>query len=543
MSPVPSRDRLDELTVKGVHVALRTVALAPEQRAARRLRAQAELLPAPGPDAPKVAFLTPRSWASHVQWEAMIGHALRLRGADVSYITCGGGLEICDRTNTWEAPPMPCRTCDGYVDDALAAHGFERHPLRDGWEEDDPAPWPEIDALSLGELERLQDDGLDLGRLVEIPAKWFLMVGTYEGDPLAPLTLRRFLRSARRVARGLARTLDRLRPDVVVMLNGLFLFEAIAAALCRARGIEIVSYERALIKETLIFRRGGAACELDLSPWWDERKRRPLTDADEQGLDEYLAERRHGRRTIDRYWDRVQFDLPPRKTSGRLVSLFTNVTWDSAVIGTEIAFPSMSAWVAGAIEAFAARPEHELVIRVHPAEAKLSGRETREPIGRFIETRFPVLPPNVTVIGADDPRSSYPLMEASDVGLAFASTAGLELALYDTPVIVAARTHYRGRGFTIDVSSPEEFERALDATLADPAAHAPDRDLARRYGWLFFFGAPIRSPGVEEHVLGLARLTVSDLQEMAPGADPEIDRICDGILGLGDFGPKQPHPT
>ena len=49
-------------------------------------------------------------------------------------MTCGGGLEICDRANTWEAPPMPCRSCTRYVEDSIDAHGFDRVPLRQGWE-------------------------------------------------------------------------------------------------------------------------------------------------------------------------------------------------------------------------------------------------------------------------------------------------------------------------------------------------------------------------------------------------------------------------
>ena len=106
----------------------------------------------------------------------------------------------------------------------------------------------------------------------------------------------------------------------------------------------------------------------------------------------------------------------------------------------------------------------------------------------------------------------------------------MELALAGTPVIVAGRSHYRGKGFTLDVSSPEEFAATLDAVLDDPDAHAPYAELARRYAYLFFFRAPVASPGVEEHVLGLARITVRDLAELAPGADGDVDRICDLIL-------------
>src|SRR5207248_10827115 len=121
---------------------------APEQLQARRLGAQARTqVPAPPAGATRVAILSPRDWAAHVQWEGMIAQALRLRGADVTFITCGGGLEICDRANTWEAPPMPCASCSRYVADSLDAHGFAHDTIRRGWVHDDPGTWPELDSI------------------------------------------------------------------------------------------------------------------------------------------------------------------------------------------------------------------------------------------------------------------------------------------------------------------------------------------------------------------------------------------------------------
>jgi hypothetical protein len=542
VSPLPRADRLVEYGRKGAHLALRQFAAAPEQRAARGLAAQArQLVPgAPAPDAPRVAILTPRDWAAHVQWEGMIAQALRLRGADVRFITCGGGLEICDRSNVWEAPPMPCSTCTRYVEGSVDAHGFERIALRAGWEEGDGGRWLEPDSTSGSDLAELEELGLPLGRLVDIPSKWFLM-GTQVGDdPIGPLTVRRFLRSARLVARGLEKALDELRPDVVLLLNGLFFFEAICWELCLRRGIEVVSYERGFIKETLVFRRGAPACLLDISEAWERWQDIPLTPEEDTQLDAYLEDREHGKRTIDQFWGDARFHSVERLRPGRLVTLFTNLTWDSAVIGQELAFASIQDWLAAAIEAFADRPEDELIVRIHPAEAKLPGKQTREPIRAFVTARFPRLPPNVRIVDATDPTSSYPMMLASDVGLVFTSTTGLELALRGKPVIVAGRTHYREKGFTVDVSTPEEFLAALDKSLADPDALAPDVERARRYAYLFFFRAPVASPGVEEHVLGLARLTVGDLNDLAPGHNASVDRICDGILGRHDFVPTVP---
>jgi hypothetical protein len=409
--------------------------------------------------------------------------------------------------------------------------------LRDGWEPGDFGRWPELDEVSLVDLIDVKEEGLDLGRLTRIPVSWFLMRESLSDDPLAPRTWRAFIRSARRIARGVRAALDRRTPDVVVLCNGLFLFEAVAWAVCRERGIDVVTYERGFIKETLVFRRNDAACLTPMDELWAKFADHPLTDAEAQTLDRYLDDRRHGRRTIDRFWNDAQFVKPEHGRSGRLVALFPNLTWDSAVIGQSAAFGSIQQWLAAAIEFFAARAEHELVIRLHPAEVKLPGKQTREPLGAFLDDRFPQLPPNVRVITPESDVSSYPLMDACDLGLVYTSTTGLELALTGRPVIVAGRTHYRGKGLTLDATSPEHFEKLLNAVLDDPAGHRPDVELTRRYAYLFFFRSTLASPGVVEHVPGLARITVRDLCELEPGRNESVDRICDGILGLADFVP------
>lgn len=529
---IAGRSRAQEIAVKVVHAGLRLGALAPEERAARRLRAEAADLPPPS--GPRVLILSPRDWASHVQWDAMIGQALRLRGADVHLATCGGGLAICDRANTWEAPPMPCRTCSRYTKGALAAHGL---PAAELTALAPPLPWPELDGMDLSELRGATWDGVDLGRLVEIPVSWFLMRTDLDRDPLAPRTYREFLRSARRLAVASRALLDRVRPDVVVLCNGLFLFESVLWAICRERGIPVVTYERGFIKETLVMDVDNAAPWFNFGGGWALARERPLTQEEDAVLDAYLMDRRHGRRTIDRFWGSPDFTAPERTAGdGRLVSLFTNLTWDSAVIGKEQAFSSIQEWLAASVRLFATRPADRLVIRVHPAELKLPGKQTREPMAQVLRDRIGTLPPNVRLVGAADDLSSYPLMEQSDFGLVYTSTTGLEMSALGKPVVVAGRTHYGQKGFTLDAADPEDFEAIVLRLLDDPMAGAPDRALARRYAHYFWFEAPVPSPGVEEHVRGLARLSVHSLEELGPGRHEGADRICDLILSAARRG-------
>ena len=47
--------------------------------------------------------------------------------------------------------------------------------------------------------------------------------------------------------------------DTVVMLNGLFTFEAVARAICEEEGIDVVTYERTHRAESFVFARNAAA--------------------------------------------------------------------------------------------------------------------------------------------------------------------------------------------------------------------------------------------------------------------------------------------
>ena len=320
---------------------------------------------------------------------------------------------------------MPCRSCAKYVHDSIDADRLPRTSIREGWEDDDPGDWPELDEMTLGELVDVVIDGLPLGELSAIPVAWFLLRTDYHLDPIAPRTWREFLRSARRIARGVHAALDKTNPDVVVLLNGLFLFEAIAWAICRERGIDVVTYERGFIKETMLFRRNEVAAYLRLDDIWPRFADLALTKEESDRLDVYLEDRRHGRRTIDRYWEDVEFTQPDRETAGRMVVMFPNITWDSAVIGQTVAYATIQEWITATIDYFAQRPNDRLVVRLHPAEVKLPGKQTRESLTDFIRNAYPSLPANVTVIDPSNNTSSYPLMEACDVGLVFTSTAGL----------------------------------------------------------------------------------------------------------------------
>ena len=119
------------------------------------------------------------------------------------------------------------------------------------------------------------------------------------------------------------------------------------------------------------------------------------------------------------------------------------------------------------------------------------------------------------------------------LGLVYTSTVGLELAARGVPVVVAADTHYRGRGFTIDTDNPGDYWAAADRLLASPPGTVERKrtsELARRYAALFFFRFHNVLAAVTEDGRSSPRIKVTAASDLDPGSDPAMDRVVTAVL-------------
>jgi hypothetical protein len=331
--------------------------------------------------------------------------------------------------------------------------------------------------------------------------------------------------------------IDEFAPTQVLLLNGLFLFESIVWELCKMRDIDVISYERSFILDTFVFARNDGAGFCKVDDVWAEWQNIQLSDDENAELDKYLNDRQLGLRTSDDYWKDVRESNVKRIRSGRRAVLFTNLVWDSAVLRQDVAFPSIVDWIVAAIEEFRDRPNDELVIRIHPAETKLSGRESREEMETAVRGRITQIPDNVIIIPSTDPTSSYQLMREADFGLVYSSTTGMEMVLTGKPVVVSAKTHYRNKGFTVDVNTAEEFKRAIDSLTSDNSDLLPDLELTRKYAYLFFFRAPYSSMGVTEPIRGLVSMTSEKPRELLGPENIDIRRFVSAMALRSSFNP------
>ncbi len=487
-------------------------------------------------DGKRVLFFTFRYWNTHAVWDALLAHALRQRGAHVSFFTCGGRLPVCDAAPHTLAPPMPCDNCAPYLDRLLSTLRLPHQDARDFITSAERAEIRHVIAnLRPGECEGFEYDGLPLGQLVRPSVYWFLLSGNPEYNEEFFDAYRKFLYSGVVIARAIGRRLDAHRPAVLYLLNGLFFAERIAIEQARRRGIEFVAHEGGFFPDTQVFARNGFASHYPVNDYWPRYAQRPLTPGEARRLDEYLAQRRRGQQDVSQYYPTIESDVAAiyrrldLSQSSQVVTLYTNVDWDTACFAAGSIFASMDDWIEHTIRIVSNQNNTQLVIRIHPGEVRLPFLEPRVKVAEMIRRRFPQLPSNVRIVPPESDISSYTLMEFSALNLVYTSTVGLEMVLRQRPILSAGRGYYTEKGFTRELTGLEEYEALLARIGEIQPPTAQEVELARRYASMFFFRHHIPFPLTRTDA-GRLSLLFDHLNALQPGREPMIDLLCDAIL-------------
>jgi hypothetical protein len=288
------------------------------------------------------------------------------------------------------------------------------------------------------------------------------------------------------------------KPDVVLIPNGLILEMGIVFRVARYLNINAVTYEFNDQREQIWLAQNSSIMQQDTDYIVNARCHLPMTDE----MFERVADLENARRGArvwgksKRLWQYVssQGAQETRKLLNLddrpVVMLAANVLGDSLTLGRDIFAASMTEWITKTVQYFAKRTDVQMVIRVHPGEKLVPQAKS---MGTVVREALPEIPSHIHVIGALDKINTYDLIEIADVGLAYTTTVGLETAMNGRPVISCGKTHYRGRGFTLDPNSWDEYYATLEKVLADIPAHQLNEkqtEFAWNYAYRFFFEYP-----------------------------------------------------
>jgi hypothetical protein len=528
--------------------------LAGESWAAIRDRAQADR------QAPRVLMATTvGGHLAAVQFDAMIAAALTLRGANVAFLLCDAALPACmvdqhdwyaDRRRFLE-PPLErsvCRTCWPVGEKYLAPLGLPMLRLSelvgDHARQEAYAAADAVDPAAAGDW-RFRD--LPVGEHGLAGALRFHARADLDGVPHGREVLARYLRAGAVAAVAAGNVAARFPYDVLVAHHGIYIPQGIWVAATHKAGRRVVTWNPGYKTGSFVLSQNDTYHKTMISEDTALWETLPLDEARRALLHDYLRKRRSGAGDWISFGSGQSGEF--RESLGRLgldparptVGLLTSVMWDAQLHYDSNAFASQLDWLDATIEHFSARPELNLIVRVHPAE--ITGFiPSEQRAADHIAKKFGRLPANIAVVGPENPLSTYALMDGCDSVLIYSTKTGIELSAIGIPVVVAGEAWIRNKGFSIDANSPDDYRAILERLPLGRRLSAAEQERAERYAWHFFFRRMVELPGFQKHAgWPPYRAAIDSLDALAPGADANLDMACREIVAGGPFLAATPY--
>ena len=485
--------------------------------------------------------------------ESTLAAALALRDAEVEIVLCDAALPACLRAEYADLPDdsvlterrLPktfCPTCQGRGRAMFEPLGLKVHYLSELITQADRDEALAIaEATPAAEIDGLVLEGLQIGEHARAGALRYYTRGDLEAEPNGETVLRRYLEASILSIRAYQRLLARGSYDVAVFHHGLYVPQGLVGEVCRARGVRVVNWVVAYRNNSFVLSHEDTYHHTmmtePVSAWqdmaWGERQRQEIAD--------YLKSRSHGGRDWIGFHEKAEEDAGVVLGSlgldlGKpIIGMLSNVVWDAQLHYPANAFASQADWAVRTIEYFRARPELQLLLRVHPAEVRGTS-PSRQPLAAEIARLVPDLPPNVFIVPPESPVSTYAAMAGCDSVLIYGTKMGVELTPLGIPVVVAGEAWIKNKGLTLDAATPEDYLRILDSLPLGRRLEPDVVERARKYAYHFFFRRMIP--------LGFLRKVNSNLfftpdiagvDELAEGSDVALDLVCEAILTGSPF--------
>ena len=390
-------------------------------------------------------------YVSSIFKEAAIAKALQIMGHDVTMLICGGKLYSCTGMFNINVPPNKgmCHNCVRFGIELFDILGLPYITYPSFIHED----MRSIEESCFAQIQHNKDYfGVDVDfHARSSTARYF------KGEKLYDEEIYKQKLANAVIATTVAKLYDQVyNPDIIVTSHGCYAEWGSFADYFKNQGKKVYTWYTGYNHRSLVFDL------INIDTDYNRYKRihgDSLSDKEQTELQTYLDKRREG---TD---DTSQYDFIKKATyvcnSGnfeRTFVLYPNLPWDVDPTCLSDFCDDVYDWVEKTIILFTKFPQYQLIIKTHPAEKLFRSRNS---VYDFIMDKYTKLPSNIFVVNPDENMSPYSLFEYTDVGIIANGTTGLEMVLNDIPTIVVGHAHYRGKGFTYDASTLEEYINLL----------------------------------------------------------------------------------
>lgn len=457
--------------------------------------------------------------------------SLHLTGGKVIHFVCRAGLRPCllgTRPEVPEASP-PCMGCifqSRRLYAGAEVRWFRTSPTNDLLRK--------LQGLRVEELGQVEHQKLPLGTLVLPSVRWILRRHHLKDDPPTRALFRFYMASAWHVAHEFKKLVDEVNPSAIVVFNGMFYPEALVRYVARKMGIRVISHEVGVQPLSAFFTEGEAtAYPLEIQEDFD------LTPEQNRKLDHYLADRFKGNFTMAgiRFWPKMvslnKNVLERLLHFKRMVLVFTNVVFDTSQLHANVVFSNMFEWLDLIVEMSKEYSETLFVIRAHPDEYR-PGKRSCETVAEWVANRLVQRRPNLVFIDADEPASSYELIERAHFVMVYNSTIGLEASILGKAVVCGGKARFTPYRTVYFPKSREAFREQTCQFLTSDRIDVPVyfRVNARRFMYYHLFCAslPFEDFLKEDRAKpGYVRLKDITWEKLNASHSPVLQAILQGV--------------
>ena len=462
---------------------------------------------------------------------------MRAAGIPVRYLVCHEAMLQCTLGTNWRDlnQPPPCKECIRFGENILPSKLST--PMRLNRELIEQLE-SDLESRSLDELSEWRFGDLAIGELCLPTVRWVLRRHDLYDDRATRGLLVKYLLSAASLAEWFFTTFAELEPRALLVFNGITYPEAVARATALRLGIPVTTHEVGLrplsaffSHEHATFREVDLPEESRLDPNWS------------QVLDAYLEDRGQGRFSMAgvRFWPEIE-PIPTElkvsmKAYPQVVSIFTNVIFDTSQVHANSIFEHMFEWLDAVGALTADYPETVFVIRAHPDENR-PGKESRQSVADWFESSGLLDQSNVTFIGPEQRVSSYELIEGSSFVLVYNSSVGLEAAIRGKAVLCAGRARYTQANTVFMPSDKADYFRQLERLLESPSIEVPPKfaENGRRLLYQELFRSSI---DLSDFLIPYPSLPgmvlLRDFEPQALNEHPSLEAIRRGVLEGAPF--------
>jgi hypothetical protein len=480
-----------------------------------------------------ILFNTQYHWY-HSWVDYTLAAALEYRGYKVKMLLCDG-MPYCEQETLTVARPA-CSSCYKNTKSKAQLFGLDTIKLSQLISESEKDKYSNLSTkLSVETLMRYQYLKVNIG-IIAFRNFTHYYKGFFKIERDKDLIFRKCIESALLLCKATNNYLSKNKVDKIITPNGKFIQSGIAVELAKLNHINFYSWDVFAQNGAAIFSKNNVSHDQKIDDIWDDIKHTPLNDKQSNEVDIFYDLQSKSLSTPYRYYDdkviedteEIKSKLFLRKRS-KVITLFTNVEWDSTAMGQDLAYTDMFHWVKSMIELTIQNQDIDLIIRAHPGEMKVpKDLQTRSCVCDRVLNEFHTLPTNVKLIQPENNVSSYALSSISNIVMVYTSTLGLEFALMGIKPWLAATPYYSGKGFTIDITSHEQLVKMVEDLKMHDKLNEKEVEFAKRLAYVIKFRRLFHYPVFNKK----GKFQLFDYNIVGPGNGKDgavIQNVCDFI--------------